>query len=230
MTEQRPSPSKEAMDLAERIRDWQTAEWVGAAEIDALCEQRVSAETERCANLCKLVEDRSHDQGGEYDFINGWEYAARQCAFDIRAPAERPAPEGPQQPRYECVGLPRHVACTSAPGPDCPKCTRVYPSSLASTGEQPDCNTGLTKRQLGFRDGMRRSIEWLHDRANHEMNDTKAKAILNSAATNLGWALSRGEFSLTAPPTGPVNPGSAPNTDDPNNNVAATPAAEGETG
>ncbi len=40
--------SAEAIALAERIRDWQTAEWVGAAEIDSLCEQRVKAERERC--------------------------------------------------------------------------------------------------------------------------------------------------------------------------------------
>lgn len=40
-------------------------------------------------------------------------------------------------------------------------------------------------RANGFRDGMRYAVTWLHDRAN-EMNDPWAKAVLNTAAFNLG--------------------------------------------
>lgn len=39
----------------------------------------------------------------------------------------------------------------------------------------------------GVRDGMRRAITWLHERAN-EMNDPWAKAVLNTAAHNMGVA------------------------------------------
>jgi hypothetical protein len=38
----------------------------------------------------------------------------------------------------------------------------------------------------GYTKGMRDAISWLHNRA-LEMNDAHAKAILNSAATHLGW-------------------------------------------
>lgn len=37
----------------------------------------------------------------------------------------------------------------------------------------------------GFRDGLRYAVTWLHERAN-EMNDPWAKAVLNTAAFNLG--------------------------------------------
>jgi len=40
----------------------------------------------------------------------------------------------------------------------------------------------------GYRDGVRWTVTWLHARA-AEMNDPHARAILNSAATNLGWDL-----------------------------------------
>ena len=41
------------------------------------------------------------------------------------------------------------------------------------------------ERANGFRDGMRYAVTWLHQRAN-EMNDPWAKAVLNTAAFNLG--------------------------------------------
>lgn len=41
------------------------------------------------------------------------------------------------------------------------------------------------ERANGFRDGMRFAVTWLHQRAN-EMNDPWAKAVLNTAAFNLG--------------------------------------------
>lgn len=41
------------------------------------------------------------------------------------------------------------------------------------------------ERANGFRDGLRYAVTWLHERAN-EMNDPWAKAVLNTAAFNLG--------------------------------------------
>ena len=38
----------------------------------------------------------------------------------------------------------------------------------------------------GFQDGVRKAITWLHYRAG-TMRDPKATAIIDSAATNLGW-------------------------------------------
>lgn len=40
-------------------------------------------------------------------------------------------------------------------------------------------------RANGFRDGLRYAVTWLHDRA-QEMSDPWAKAVLNTAAFNLG--------------------------------------------
>lgn len=40
-------------------------------------------------------------------------------------------------------------------------------------------------RANGFRDGLRFATTWLHERA-REMNDPWAKAVLNTAAFNLG--------------------------------------------
>lgn len=48
----------------------------------------------------------------------------------------------------------------------------------------------MTKKpdyERGYKDGLRFAITWLHRRANEEMNDPVARALLNSAATNLGW-------------------------------------------
>lgn len=39
--------------------------------------------------------------------------------------------------------------------------------------------------EADFRKGLRFAVSWLHDRAN-EMNDPWAKAVLNTAAFNLG--------------------------------------------
>lgn len=47
----------------------------------------------------------------------------------------------------------------------------------------------IPEYQRGQQDGIRAAVTWLHERAN-EMNDPHAKVILNSAATNLGWAWS----------------------------------------
>lgn len=58
-------------------------------------------------------------------------------------------------------------------------------------------------RKLGHGDGIRAAVTWLHARAT-EMNDPQAKAILNSAATNLGWAF-QGKLM-----TGEVDPRVAP--------------------
>lgn len=47
----------------------------------------------------------------------------------------------------------------------------------------------------GYRDGLRRAVTWLHDRAK-EMNDPHAVAILHSAATNLGWDVGYGRVPI----------------------------------
>ncbi len=46
-------------------------------------------------------------------------------------------------------------------------------------------------RRLGKRDGLRYAITWLHRHA-ASMNDKSAKAILDSAAFNLGLELRQG--------------------------------------
>lgn len=47
--------------------------------------------------------------------------------------------------------------------------------------------TQMDPYKRGVRDGIQFAVTWLHRRATEEMNDPKARAILNSAATNLGW-------------------------------------------
>lgn len=49
----------------------------------------------------------------------------------------------------------------------------------------------------GRRNGVKWAIEWLHKRAT-EMNDDHAKAVLNSAATNMGWECERSILAETA--------------------------------
>jgi hypothetical protein len=95
MTEQPPSASKEALNLSTRIRERYFApgnEHVlelsdAAIEIDRfaerVCEQRVSAETERCWVIA--LEQRC-ERG------TPWDLACKTIANAIRAPAERPAP------------------------------------------------------------------------------------------------------------------------------------------
>lgn len=41
------------------------------------------------------------------------------------------------------------------------------------------------QRKFGFQDGIRVAIAWLHKRAD-EMNDPRARQVLNSAAFSLG--------------------------------------------
>ena len=48
----------------------------------------------------------------------------------------------------------------------------------------------------GYRDGLRFSVTWLHNRAGG-MNDPLARLVLNSAATNLGWDINE----LLQPPS-----------------------------
>lgn len=48
-------------------------------------------------------------------------------------------------------------------------------------------------RRLGKRDGLRYAITWLHRRA-ETMNDIHARAVLNSAAFDLGNEIREGHF------------------------------------
>lgn len=52
-------------------------------------------------------------------------------------------------------------------------------------------------RKLGKRDGLRYTITWLHRRA-EGMNDPHAKAILNSAAFDLGNEIREGHMPAIA--------------------------------
>lgn len=45
--------------------------------------------------------------------------------------------------------------------------------------------TSIPEYTRGRRDGVKWAVAWLHGRAD-EMNDTNAKAVLNTAAFNLG--------------------------------------------
>lgn len=47
--------------------------------------------------------------------------------------------------------------------------------------------TAIPEYERGYGDAMTAAIAWLHARA-EQMNDPHARSILNSAATNLGWA------------------------------------------
>lgn len=51
---------------------------------------------------------------------------------------------------------------------------------------QPKTNNDF--RRLGFRDGLRHAVTWLHARAKNR-KDPDATQILDSAATNLGWTI-----------------------------------------
>jgi hypothetical protein len=82
MTE-RP-PSAEAMKLASRHADGEVKKC--AAEIDTLCEQRVSAETERCAMVAGAGDHDDCEHGAGY--MDG----RLDAMVAILATAERPAP------------------------------------------------------------------------------------------------------------------------------------------
>lgn len=59
---------------------------------------------------------------------------------------------------------------------------------------EPVSERALSDRQIGKRLGVRDAITCLHDRAK-EMNDPQAKAVLDSAAFNLGVDQSQGRIS-----------------------------------
>jgi hypothetical protein len=66
---------------------------------------------------------------------------------------------------------------------------------------KPDTRSPLTTQaeyKRGYRDGVRFSITWLHQRA-REMNDPHAVALLNTAAFNLGVDLSQGRIRSNEP-------------------------------
>lgn len=56
----------------------------------------------------------------------------------------------------------------------------------------------LAERRLQAKE-RRRAVQWLHERA-ASMKDPKARAILHSAATNLGWHNSREKGPAAASP------------------------------
>jgi hypothetical protein len=56
------------------------------------------------------------------------------------------------------------------------------------------------RHMQGYRQAAKYAVEWLHRRAN-EMGDPHAKAILNTAAFNLG-----GDFARRGAPTIPEAP------------------------
>lgn len=114
MTEQPPSASQEARTLAERIRDritgsrmwWHEEQILNAArEIDALCEQRVSAAVRKyqgvVASAQSLIDEAAVDIGD--GTASAEEKNLHAALAVIRAPAERPAP--PQQKE----DLPRRI-------------------------------------------------------------------------------------------------------------------------
>lgn len=57
----------------------------------------------------------------------------------------------------------------------------------------------VQEHKRGFKDGVRYSIQWLHNRAK-EMNDPNARSVLNSAAFHLGIHLNDLSLAqITAP-------------------------------
>jgi hypothetical protein len=67
--------------------------------------------------------------------------------------------------------------------------------ALTSPAEQ-EGEMAMNEREIA---GVRRAVTWLHERA-AEMNDPHAQQVLNSAATNLGWALRRWQNGTAIPP------------------------------
>ena len=57
--------------------------------------------------------------------------------------------------------------------------------------------SSLPDYDRGYRDGLRAAVTWLANRAG-SMTDPHAQAVLNSAATNLGWDANRGKIPSTA--------------------------------
>jgi hypothetical protein len=92
MTEQ-PQPSAEALKLGGYASSYEMVMKL-AVEIDALCEQRVSAETERCAKIAFAVMDEELPEP-YWDNARArrmdWTSCAGRIMALIRAPAERPA-------------------------------------------------------------------------------------------------------------------------------------------
>jgi hypothetical protein len=128
-TEQPPSASREALDIAECFPDHLDSRHPQrlAQAIDALCEQRVSAETERILNLCGPQKEEA--------WAREWMAVADLIRKRIRAPAERPAPPVCKRCKdrgyINCVRTyhGEHDEHWQEPCPDC--------VALASTGEQP---------------------------------------------------------------------------------------------
>jgi hypothetical protein len=81
----------------------------------------------------------------------------------------------------------------------------------AQPAEPSPSRHAVSERHFAFCNGIRRAIQWLHDRATHDMNDPHAKAVLNTAAFHLGIALGRGDFrkpSRAATPNSIIDTGS----------------------
>lgn len=62
--------------------------------------------------------------------------------------------------------------------------------------------SNLPEYKRGYQDGIRVAVTWLHRRAK-QMDDPHAVQVLNSAATNLGWALNDGHLQHIRIPAEP---------------------------
>jgi hypothetical protein len=135
-------PSAEATELADFIRTSvgrSLSRYEAIKRIDALCEQRVSAETERCA---LVAENEAKDYAALY-VLEGFPEdlkrrdAAERIAKRIRAPAERPAPPQPVQ-----RSGPKGVN-------PCPRCTATWGQEYCKVRDCPANQQQDSARRIG---------------------------------------------------------------------------------
>jgi hypothetical protein len=107
MTEQ--PPSAEAMRIADALHLLSGNREDGARMIDILCEQRVSAETERCVQIALQYRDEvdagEHAGLGDPERALGQGYAANLIGKRIRSAAERPATAAAPDHAEQAEGL-----------------------------------------------------------------------------------------------------------------------------
>jgi hypothetical protein len=133
MTEQPPA-SEEALRFAARHSADEITIYEMALDIDAICEQRVSAETERCAQIA-----HRHRPA-----VAGWALDATETIErEIRAPAERPAPALSAPSDRASTG--EHPDCGALVAEKCRQAARDAALAKLARLREPDVRAAVIK-------------------------------------------------------------------------------------
>lgn len=180
-----PPPSAEAFKTAKRFASNGGAVETCAATIDALCEKRVSAALEpweqlrrTCAQMLGCDTDWPQHGNAPLAIASALQLRVKWLQEAIRAPAERPAPEGPNPFRASLL-----VRMQEIQGEQ--DFVSSAPSGRASTGEQPGCGEVLeAAKALLRRYDTSKVTDWVSSLKFEmdELHDAVIKAALPSAA------------------------------------------------